>query len=257
SPSQTKVMIVGNLNQQQVMPKLQFLSKWADVKVTKAPEPVVPVITKTSVYFIDKKAAPQSEIRIGSIAMPYDATGDYYKSNIMNFPFGASFNGRLNLLLREKHGFTYGARGSFNGGLYDGTFVMSAAVRANTTDSSVVDFMSEIKKYADKGISADELGFTKSSMGQSDALKYESPFQKAAFLKRLVDYNLNGNFVTQQSQILSSISQAEINGLAKKHLPYNNVNIIIVGDKQTNLDKIKKLGYDVKLLDVTGKEITE
>ena len=257
SPSQTKVMVVGNLNQQQLMPKLQFLSRWKDVKVTKAAEPVVPAITKTSIYFIDKKSAPQSEIRIGCMAMPYDATGDYYKSNIMNFPFGASFNGRLNLLLREKRGFTYGARGSFNGGLYDGTFVMGAAVRANTTDSSVVDFMTEIKKYADKGISADELGFTKSSMGQSDALKYESPFQKASFLKRLVDYNLSGNFVAQQSQILSSISQTEINDLAKKHLPYNNVNIIIVGDKQTNLDKIKKLGYDVKLLDVTGKEITE
>jgi zinc protease len=257
SPSQTKVMVVGNVSQQQLMPKLQFLSKWANVKVTKVPEPVVPAIAKTKVYFIDKKAAPQSEIRIGCIAMPYDATGDYYKSNIMNFPFGASFNGRLNLLLREKHGFTYGARGSFNGGLYDGTFVMGAAVRANTTDSSVVDFMSEIKKYADKGISADELGFTKSSMGQSDALKYESPFQKATFLKRLVDYNLSGNFVTQQSQILSAISQSEINALAKKHLPYNNVNIIIVGDKQTNLDKIKKLGYEIKLLDVTGKEVTE
>ena len=257
SPSQTKVMVVGNLNQQQVMPKLQFLSKWADVKVVKTPEPVAPAIAKTSIYFIDKKSAPQSEIRIGCIAMPYDATGEYYKSSIMNFPFGASFNGRLNLLLREKRGFTYGARGSFVGGLYDGTFTMSAAVRANTTDSSVVDFMSEMKKYANKGITVEELGFTKNSMGQSDALKYEAPFQKAMFLKRLVDYNLSGNFVAQQSQILTSISQAEINALANKHLPFNNVNIIIVGDKQTNLDKIKKLGYDVKLLDVTGKEITE
>ncbi len=257
SPSQTKVMAVGNLTQAQLMPKLQFLSKWIDVKVTKAAEPAVPSIIKTSIYFIDKKAAPQSEIRIGNLAMPYDATGEYYKASIMNFPFGASFNGRLNLLLREKRGFTYGARGSFSGGLYDGTFVMSAAVRANTTDSSVTDFMNEMKIYADKGISADELGFTKSSMAQSDALKYESPFQKAAFLKRIADYNLSGNFVRQQSQILSAISQTEINGLAKKHLPYNKVNIIIVGDKQTNLDKIKKLGYDVKLLDVNGKEITE
>jgi len=257
SPSQTKVMIVGNLTQPQLMPKMQFLSKWTDVKVVKTAEPQIPAITKTSIYFVDKKSAPQSEIRIGTMAMPFDATGEYYKSDIMNFPFGASFNGRLNILLREKRGFTYGARGSFNGGLYDGTYIMSAAVRANTTDSSVVDFMNEMKAYADKGISADELGFTKSSLGQIDALKYEVPFQKAAFLKRLLDYNLTGSFVTQQSQILSGISQTEVSGLAKKHLPYNNVNIIIVGDKQTNLEKIKKLGYDVKLLDVTGKEITE
>ncbi|MHB8259284.1 MAG: M16 family metallopeptidase [Bacteroidia bacterium] len=255
SPSQSKVMLVGNLTQVQVMPKLQFLNKWTDVKVTKAAEPTPPAITKTSVYFVDKKTAPQSEIRIGCVSMPFDATGDFYKSTIMNYPFGASFNGRINLLLREIRGFTYGARGGFNGGLYDGTFVMSAGVRANATDSSVVDFMNEMKTYADKGISADELGFTKSGMGQSDALKYEAPFQKAMFLKRLLDYNLDGSYVNQQSQILSSILPAEINTLAKKYLPYNNVNIIIVGDALTNLVKIKKLGYDVRLFDVTGKEI--
>ena len=257
SPSQSTVMLVGNLTQQQLMPKLQFLKNWADVKVTKAAEPAVPTIAKTSVYFVDKKAAPQSEIRIGCMAMPFDATGDYYKSTIMSFPFGGAFNSRLNLLLREKRGFTYGARGGFNGGRYDGNFVMSAGVRANSTDSSVIDFMTEMKNYADKGISADELGFTKSSMGQSDALKYEAPFQKAAFLKRLLDYNLDGSYVKKQSDILSAITQTEVSKLAATYLPYNNVNIIIVGDKQSNLDKIKKLGYDVKLLDVTGKEITE
>ncbi len=257
SPSQSEVMLVGNLTQQQLMPKLAFLKNWVDVKVTKAAEPTLPTIAKTSVYFVDKKAAPQSEIRIGCMSLPYDATGDYYKSTIMSFPFGGAFNSRLNLLLREKRGFTYGARGGFNGGRYDGNFVMSAGVRANSTDSSVVDFMTEMKTYADKGISADELGFTKSSMGQSDALKYEAPFQKAMFLKRLLDYNLDGTYVKKQSDILSAITQSEVSALAKKYLPYNNVNIIIVGDKQNNLDKIKKLGYDVKLLDVTGKEIAE
>ncbi len=257
SPAATKVMLVGNLTQQQLMPKMQFLAKWAGEKVERPAEPTPPVIAKTMIYFIDKKAAPQSEIRIGGISMPYDATGDYYKSTIMNFPFGASFNGRINLLLREKRGFTYGARGSFNGGLWDGTFVMNAGVRANATDSSVVDFMSEMKRYAEGGMTADELTFTKSSLGQSDALKYEAPFQKASFLKRLLDYNLDGNYVKQQSAILKSITLADLNALAKKKLNYNNVNIIIVGDKAANLDRIKKLGYDVKLLDVNGNEVKE
>ncbi len=257
SPSMTKVMVVGNLTQQQLIPKLQFLSKWADVKISKPAEPALPVIAKTMIYFIDKKAAPQSEIRIGGMAMPYDATGEYYKSSIMNFPYGASFNGRINLLLREKRGFTYGARGSFNGGTWDGTYVMNAGVRANATDSSVIDFMSEFKRYADAGATADELAFTKNSLGQSDALKFEAPFQKASFLKRLLDYNLDGNYIKQQNQVLQSITLNEINVLAKKHLKYTAVNIVIVGDKQANLDKIKKLGYDVKVLDANGNEVKE
>lgn len=257
SPASAKVMLVGNLSKEQLMPKMQFLNKWTGAKVERAPEPTPPVIAKTMIYFVDKKAAPQSEIRIGNIAMPYDATGEYYRSGIMNFPFGASFNGRVNLLLREKRGFTYGARGSFNGGPFDGTFVMNAGVRANATDSAVVDFMSEMKRYADGGMTAEELAFTKSSMGQSDALKYEHPLQKAGFLKRLLDYNLSGDYVKQQSKILQEISLADLNALAKKKYNYNNVNIVIVGDKATYLEKVKKLGYDVKVIDVSGKEVKE
>ncbi|HXB41193.1 MAG TPA: pitrilysin family protein [Bacteroidia bacterium] len=257
SPAATKVMLVGNLTQQQLMPKMQFLAKWTGAKVEHPSEPTPPSIAKTMIYFIDKKGAPQSEIRIGNLSMPYDATGDYYKSSIMNFPFGASFNGRINLLIREKHGFSYGVRGNFNGGAWDGTYTMSGGVRANATDSSVTDFMTEFKKYSDAGMTADELTFTKSSLGQADALKYESPFQKAGFLKRLLDYNLDGNYVKQQNQILQSITLAELNALAKKKLNYNNVNILIVGDKATNLEKIKKLGYDVKVLDLNGNEVKE
>lgn len=257
SPSVTKVMLVGNLSQAQLMPKMKFLEQWRGAKNEKAAEPTPPSIARTMIYFVDKKAAPQSEIRIGNLSMPWDATGDYYKSSIMNFPFGASFNGRVNLLLREKRGFTYGARGSFNGGPFDGTFVMNAGVRANATDSAVVDFMSELKRYADNGMTAEELSFTKSSLGQSDALKYEAPFQKASFLKRLLDYNLDGNYVKEQSKILQNISLADVNALAKKKYNYNNVNILIVGDKATYLEKVKKLGYDVKVVDFNGNEVKE
>ncbi len=257
SPSGCKVMIVGNLTQQQLMPKMKFLNSWTGKPVERAAEPTPPTIAKTMIYFVDKKGAPQSEIRIGNIAMPYDATGDYYKSSIMNFPFGASFNGRVNLLLREKRGFTYGARGAFNGGLWDGTFVMNAGVRANATDSALVDFMSEMKRYAEGGMTADELAFTKSSLGQSDALKYEAPFQKASFLKRLLDYNLDGNYVKTQSSILQGITLEELNKMAKKKYNYNNVNILIVGDKATYLEKVKKLGYDVKVVDTNGMEVKE
>lgn len=257
TPAATKIMVVGNLKKEQVTPKMQFLSKWSGAKVDRPAEPAPPAIAKTMIYFVDKKGAPQSEIRIGNLSMPYDATGEYYRSTIMNFPFGASFNGRVNLLLREKRGFTYGARGAFNGGLWDGTFVMNAGVRANATDSAVVDFMSEMKRYADGGMTADELTFTKSSLGQGDALKFEAPLQKATFLKRLLDYNLDGTYVKQQNSILQNVTLAELNGLAKKKYNYNNVNIVIVGDKATYLDKVKKLGYDVKVVDVSGNEVKE
>jgi zinc protease len=104
-------------------------------------------------------------------------------------------------------------------------------------------------------VTDEELSFAKNAMAQSDALKYESPFQKLGFVKRILDYNLPKDYVKQQGDILNSITKAEINERAKKHLPYNNMSILIVGDKASNFDKIKALGYEVTEVDLNGNEI--
>ena len=218
-------------------------------------EPAVTVIDKTRIYFVNKEKAPQSEIRIGYMALPYDATGEYYKTGIMNYVLGEAFNSRINLNLREARGFTYGARSNFSGNQFAGPYVANAGVRANATDSSVIEFMKEIKNYADKGISDAELLFTKSSRGQSEALKYETASQKAGFVKRILDYNLDKTYTDKQSEILKSITKAEIDALAKKHLPYDKMIILVVGDKLKVYDGLTKLGYEVVELNSDGNPI--
>ena len=91
----------------------------------------------------------------------------------------------------------------------------------------------------------DEITFTKNAIAQSDALKYESPQQKLGFISRVLEYNLPKDYVAKQATILNAISKTEINALAKKYLPFNNMVIVIVGDKATNLEKVKKLGLEV------------
>ena len=97
--------------------------------------------------------------------------------------------------------------------------------------------------------------FTKSSIGQSDALKYETPGQKAGFLKRILDYNLDKNFVETQTQILNSMTVADVNALAKKYLPIDQMYIMVVGDKAKIYEGLKKLGYEIVELDMNGTVI--
>jgi hypothetical protein len=105
----------------------------------------------------------------------------------------------------------------------------------------------EIKKYKEYGIEEEELNFTKSSLTQSEALKYESPFQKAGFLKRISDYNLNREFSVEQAKVLKEISRAEINKLAAEKLPYDKMIVTIVGDKSKVLeDETKKSDVQIK-----------
>ena len=249
-------VIVGAVSKEEILPKLNFLKKFSSKNVIPKAEPVVK-IEKTKIYFVDKENAPQSEIRIGYMALPYDAIGDFYKATIMNFPLGAAFNSRINLNLRELHGFTYGARSGFSGDKFTGTYSAKAGVRANATDSAVVEFMKEIKQYADKGITKEELAFTKSSIGQSEALKYETAQNKAGFIKRILDYNLDKAFTDVQTKLLKEITKEEIDAIAKKQLTYDNMIVLVVGDKKQNFEKLSKLGYEVIEVDMDGNPVNK
>ncbi len=257
SPSVSSLVVVGDISQEAVVPKLDFLKNWKYNKIIHNIEPPLPLMDKTKIYIVNKEKAPQSEIRIGYMALPYDAAGEYYKSGIMNFVLGGAFNSRINLNLRELHGYTYGARSGFSGNQFVGPFTASAGVRGNVSDSSVMEFMTEIKKYADKGITNEELSFTKNSIGLSEALKYETASQKAGFIKRILDYKLDQTFVDKQNEVLKSITKQEVDLLAKKQLPYNNMAILVVGDKAKIYDGLSKLGYELVELDNDGNVVKQ
>ncbi|MDQ3046359.1 MAG: insulinase family protein [Bacteroidota bacterium] len=255
SPAISSAVIVGNISQEQALAKVGFLKNWKGDKVVHLKEPALPKIDKTRIYFVHKDKSPQSEIRIGYMGMPYDATGEYYKNTIMNYALGGAFNSRINLNLREKNGFTYGARSSFSGNQFAGPYTAAAGVRSNATDSSIVEFMKEIKLYSEKGISPEELAFTKSAMAQGEALKYETAMQKAGFIKRIMDYNLDPAFTVKQNEILKNMTKADVDALAKKHLPLDRMAILVVGDKSKVYENLKKLGYEVVELDTDGNPV--
>ena len=255
SPSIAKVVVVGDVAKESVLPKLAFLKLWPAKEVKAAEQPATPAIDKTKIYFVNKDNAAQSEVRIGYIAMPYDATGEYYKTTLMNFVLGGNFNSHINMNIRETKGWSYGARSFFSGNKYAGPFTASGGIKANATDSSIVEYMKEIKNFSTTGITPDELLFVKSSIGQQDALKYETNGQKAGFIKKILDYNLSKDFVDKQQEILKNITKEDIDALAKKHLPYNNMVIVIVGDRAKYYERVKKLGYDVVDMDSEGNQL--
>ncbi len=255
SPSVTNLVIVGDVEQSQIMPKLSFLNKWAAKPVNMPADFKTTAFDKTKIFIVDKEKAAQSEIRIGYMALPFDATGEYYKASLMNYVLGGAFNSRINLNLREDKGYTYGARSGFSGTEEAGPFTASAGVRSDASDASVVEFMKEIKRFREEGITDAELAFMKSAIGQSDARRYETSFQKAAFLNNMLRYNLDADYVAKQNQILQNITKEEINALAKKYLPVDNMSIMLVGDKASIKPGLEKLGYDVVELDPEGAPV--
>ena len=249
-----KAVIVGDVSQSEITPKLSFLNKLPlkDVKIPTVSG--VPTVDKTRIYIVDVPKAAQTEFRVGYVTgLKYDATGEYYRASLMNYPLGAAFNSRINLNLREDKGWTYGARSGFSGDKYTGSFTFSSGIRANATDSALVEVMKELNKYEKTGVTDEELKFMKSALGQSDALRYETGFQKAGFIRRMQYYNLPADYVDQQNKILSNITKKEISEKANTWVKTTSMNILLVGDKEKIMPGLQKLGYEIIELDVNGK----
>jgi zinc protease len=249
-----EIVVVGDITEDEVMPKLSFLNNLPNKKITIPTIAATPVVEKTKIYLVDVPKSAQTEFRAGYVTgLKYDATGEYYKTGLMNYTLGAAFNSRLNMNLREDKGWTYGARGNFTGGKQTGDYEFSSGIRGNATDSALVEIMKELKGYAENGITDDELAFMKSSIGQRDALRYETGAQKAGFIGNILDNNLPADFVDQQNNIVKNITKAEIDALAKKWITADKMNILVVGDKAKILPGLQKLGYEIIELDVDGK----
>jgi zinc protease len=254
-PANAEVIVVSDLADKDIAKRLELLNDWKGESSKMPAINAFPELAVGTLYFIDKPDAAQSEIRIGKRAMNYDATGEYYRADLMNYNLGGAFNSRINLNLREDKGYTYGARSFFSGNDFSGIYRAQAGVRADTTADSILQFRNEINTFQESGLTDDELTFMKSAIGQRDARAYETPNQKLGFLSEIMTYSLDKTFVDEQNAILANINKAELNLLAAKHLKLDEMITVIVGDKAKVMDSLKPMFDKIVELDEEGKPL--
>lgn len=253
SPSVSFVAIAGDVTKDKAEKVFSSLSgKWNAKKVelpalAKSVRP-----EKSKIYFVDMPGAKQSELRVGYLALPYNDP-DYYPAYVMNYKLGGSFNGILNLILREEKGFTYGARSGFSGSLNPGAFTASTAVQSNATFESVKIIKDEITKYREN-ISDEDLSFTKNALIKSNALRLETLDAQLNMLLNIAKYNLPVDYIKKEEQTVKELTKEKHLQIAKKYLDPDRFIYLIVGDAQTQLEPLKALGYgDPILIDTSSK----
>ena len=245
NPSQANIVVVGDIQQARVETLLSKLNDWQANDYTIPAYLPFPKYDEASIFLVDKPDAVQSVIDFTKRSLPYDATGEFFKLRLMNFPLGGNFNSRINLNLREEKGFTYGANSYFSGGKTLGSFGAGGDFNAVNTIESIQEIFAEIAQYKLQGPSADEMALMKNAFTQSDALKYETPGSKARFLRHLLVYGLDKNYTRDQLRIIKKMSAATMTELARKHLNTDEMQIIVVGDAATLRPQLESLGRPI------------
>ena len=250
SPNVSTLVVSGDISKEDALSKLSFLKEWKNTNVVVPAIPELKMPSKTVIYLVDKPYASQSTIYAGHPGPKFDYKGDYFKSGVMNYTLGGAFNSRLNLKLREDKGWTYGARSGFSGNKQYGVYRFSGEIKKEATDSAVQVLMEEVIKFSNTGITQEELDFTKSSITLSEALDYETPFDKLNFLNSIIENDLPKDYTIQQAAMIKGMSVADINAVAKAQLKPDNMVIIVVGHAYKVRDGLNNLGYG-KIKEIT------
>ncbi|HLP18398.1 MAG TPA: pitrilysin family protein [Bacteroidota bacterium] len=255
SSSVANVMIVGDITKEKAVDVMNGLSSWT-AKEVKIPHAAVANTAAPGIYFVDVPNAKQSQVLAGHIG-PSSIDPDYYKAVVINHRLGGDFNGILNMILREKKSFTYGARSSFFGVTDAGQFLASSAVQANATHETMEIVRDEIKKYCE-GINPEELELVKSTLLKSNAGRFETLGQLSAMMQPVVMYGLPFDYIRQREAVVRSITPDEHTKLARQFIHPEKLIYVVVGDKATQFEKLKDLGLgDPKLLDKEATLVTK
>jgi zinc protease len=168
-------------------------------------------------------------LRLGHIGVPR-LDPDYFAVVVMNAILGGVFNSRINLNLRERHGFTYGASSAFDWRRVAGPFVVSTAVATAVTGAAIREILAEIEAMRNAPPAADELSLVTSYLDGVFPIRFETTEAIATALTSLQAFGLPGDYYDTYRDHIRRIHSADVYRAAKTHLHPDLLQIVAVGD---------------------------
>jgi zinc protease len=204
------------------------------------------------INFIDMPNAVQSEIALQNTVNLKMTDKDYFAAIIANQILGGDFNSYLNMNLREKHAWTYGARSSISGSKYVTAFKASTQVRNSVTDSAVVEFLKEFKRIRTEKVSDEMLANVKAGYVGRFVMQIEKPQTVATYALRTRTQKLPDDFYENYIKNINAVTADDVLAAANKYFLAENTRIVIVGKGSEVISPLEKLGLPLFQYDKFG-----
>jgi zinc protease len=247
SPKVTRILVAGNVTEEQVLKALEPLqAEWKEKEVTFNNYAVPPAPDKSAIYFADIPGSRQSVIYIGYPAISR-SNPDYVKVNFINYRLGGAFTSILNQILREQKGYTYGAQSTFQEMKGIAPFYAASSVRSDATFESVKIFKDEMEKFRN-GLSETDLQFVKNCILRSDALRFETNDALVGMLSTMTKYGLPEDYIKQEDNVIKNMTVEDSKAIADKYVVPDKMYYVVVGDAATQAKPLGKIGFGAPIL---------
>jgi len=180
------------------------------------------------VVLVDRPSAPQSELRIGHVGVPRK-TPDFHAIAVLNAILGGTFNSRLNRVIREEKGYSYGIHSAFDMRRKAGPFAVRCAVETAVTVPALVETLHIVRGMTEEAPEPDELSVARDYLIGVFPLRFESAAQVAAALSGLVIFELPDDELDHYRPSVAAVDADLVMAAARRNIRPDELSVVIVG----------------------------
>jgi zinc protease len=204
------------------------------------------------VVIVDKPGAPQTALAAFGIGVPANSP-ELPALQVMNYTLGGAFASRINMNLREQHGYTYGANSRFVPYRAGGEFLAGGLVRTDVTAPAAKELMAEITRFPSNPPTETELNASKDALVQSLPGEFETTFAEAGAMQSIFLYDRPLDYYAKLPERYRAVTAEDVAKVAKEDLHPNDLVIVAAGDRVKIEPGLKDAGLGpVEVRDING-----
>ncbi|HEU0014619.1 MAG TPA: pitrilysin family protein [Longimicrobium sp.] len=257
APGNATLLLVGDLSAAEARALAQqAFGAWSGASVTRA-RPANPArpVARTRVILVDRPGSVQSAIRIGQASAGAEDP-DFIRLSALNHVLGGGFNARINMNLRERHGWTYGANSAFAPQRGAGTLFIASSVRTNATDSALVESVNEFRRIVNEPVPEAELAGAMGNLAGSFPASVQTVQGLAQRVQNLLVWGMPLDYYATYAQRLTAVTPADIAAVGRARVNPEALTIVVAGDLAAIEAPIRALNLgDVEVWSPAGEKV--
>ena len=255
-PENAYLVIIGDVKYSKIKPFIEKLfGSWAKRNTPKLTYADPTNVGFTQINFVDVPNAVQSEISLINTVTLKMSDPDFFPAVIATNILGGDFNSYLNMNLREKHGWTYGASANIGADKYVSKLRSTSAVRNIVTDSAVVEFIKEIKRIRTEKVSEEVLKNVKAGYIGRFVMQVQKPQAVARYALNIETEKLPANFYENYIKAINSVTAEDVQIAANKYFLLDNTRIVIAGKASDVIPGLETLKIPIFYFDKYGNPL--
>ena len=254
-PNNTALVVAGDITMAELRPLAErIFGSWQRGTPTQ-PSLAVTAAPAARIVIVDRPGAPQTQLRVATIGAPRSVP-EFQAIQVMNTAFGGLFSSRINMNLREEHGYTYGAGSGFDFRRGAGPFQVATGVRTDVTAPAVAEILKEMRAMTAAPLKPEELSRAVDARTQSLPSGFQTSLATVGSFSQVYVYDLGLDYYTHVAERVRAVTVDQVLAAAKNYLVVDRMVIVAVGDRAKIEPELRQLNVgQVEVVDPDGKPL--